>query len=252
MFPNVDPERAHLDAVSEHGVLGSWITDFALGDCWSGSELALYQRLLAVIGVSAALDFKDVLPAACAAALNVGVTAEELESVVAIVFSYAGLTAGRLASRTVGECVTTTGGRWPITHEFDTKSEEQRIVDGYDVMRSYRGGNLPPSPEEALAWFEREFSPSLGPLVLKFVFGESWVVGPLSRSDRHIVVVAISAIVSRPPEFMDHVKGALKHGVTRLQVQSILTTIMPFVGAPRVGGPTRVLRDLWKTLDAET
>jgi 4-carboxymuconolactone decarboxylase len=77
--------------VAQLGDLGRYIVEFAFGDIYSRDGLSLREREIATVAMLTALGGREPqLKVHLGAALNVGVTAEELEEVIIQTVPYAG------------------------------------------------------------------------------------------------------------------------------------------------------------------
>ena len=68
----------------------------------------------------------------------------------------------------------------------------------------------------------REVSPDLEELTSAFGFGDLWSRPGLSRRDRSIVAMAVTATLRAEPQLGWHVRGALGAGVTPDEVREVL------------------------------
>ena len=79
------------EVVERLGDLGRYVVEFAFGDIYSRDGLSLREREIATVAILTALGGREPqLRVHLSAALNVGVTSEELEEVVIHTVPYAG------------------------------------------------------------------------------------------------------------------------------------------------------------------
>lgn len=77
-----------------------------------------------------------------------------------------------------------------------------------------------------------DFQMPLQEMVTKLCFGEVWSRPELSLKIRSMLTIAILAGQSRPDQLQNHVKGAIKNGVTKEEIREILLHSMLYVGLP--------------------
>ncbi|MBI9049009.1 MAG: carboxymuconolactone decarboxylase family protein [Anaerolineaceae bacterium] len=83
--------REAIEIVSGLGELGRYIAEFAYGDIYSREGLSLRDRSIATIAMLTAMGGREPqLKVHFRAALNVGLSADELEEIIIHTVSYAG------------------------------------------------------------------------------------------------------------------------------------------------------------------
>lgn len=83
--------KAGADVVAPLGDLGRYIVEFAFGDVYSREGLSLRDRELATVAMLAAMGGREPqLEVHIGAALNVGLTEEEIEETIIQTVPYAG------------------------------------------------------------------------------------------------------------------------------------------------------------------
>lgn len=78
----------------------------------------------------------------------------------------------------------------------------------------------------------RAVSPDMEELTSAFGFGDLWSRPGLSRRDRSIVAMAITATLRAEPQLGWHVRGALGAGVTPDEVREVLIAVSGLAGFP--------------------
>ncbi len=76
--------------------------------------------------------------------------------------------------------------------------------------------------------FNRDFQK----LVTEYCWGFCWSRPGLSRQQRSLLNLGMLAALNRGPEFELHVRGALKNGLTRDELQDALIQIAVYCGIP--------------------
>jgi 4-carboxymuconolactone decarboxylase len=78
----------------------------------------------------------------------------------------------------------------------------------------------------------RAVSPDMEELTSAFGFADLWGRSGLSRRDRSIVAMAITATLRAEPQLGWHVRGALRAGVTPDEVREVLIAVAGLAGFP--------------------
>lgn len=77
-----------------------------------------------------------------------------------------------------------------------------------------------------------DFQMPLQDMVTRLCFGEVWSRPALSLKVRSMLTIAILAGQSRPDQLQNHIKGAIKNGVSKEEIREILLHSMLYVGLP--------------------
>ncbi|MEM9565761.1 MAG: carboxymuconolactone decarboxylase family protein [Actinomycetota bacterium] len=246
-----DPERAVDSMERRHGALGTFAIDHVLGTLWSRPQLSRRDRSLIVITFLAVLGSDDELRIHLRGAVNHGVERHEIREVVNQVAGYAGYPLAFAATRIVDEVLAELDGveRLPPKEPAPPVDDPDRWVAATDVMGTIFGGRASNDPAEARAGIVAALG-GVGELAFDWGFGELWARSELSRRDRSMVTVAILAVLSREAELMVHVPAALNHGVTRVEVEEIMTQLTVYGGFPRAVEGIRAARAAFDRIDA--
>ena len=78
----------------------------------------------------------------------------------------------------------------------------------------------------------RAVSPDMEELTSAFGFADLWGRPGLSRRDRSLVAMAITATLRAEPQLGWHVRGALRAGVTPDEVREVLIAVSGLAGFP--------------------
>lgn len=77
-----------------------------------------------------------------------------------------------------------------------------------------------------------EYVPKLGRIRDDVLFGEVWEDPDLCKRDRSLVTVAILAALNRTDELKVHLRRAVAHGVTEIEIKGLITHIAFYAGWP--------------------
>jgi len=103
-------------------------------------------------------------------------------------------------------------------------TEQDRLQHGRELARRHLGDDV------IERW--RAVSPDLEELTSAFAFTDLWGRPGLSRRDRSIVAMAITAALRAEPQLGWHVRGALGAGVTPEEVREVLIAVAGLAGFP--------------------
>jgi alkylhydroperoxidase/carboxymuconolactone decarboxylase family protein YurZ len=116
-----------------------------------------------------------------------------------------------------------------MNQERDTHMNEERsrFDDGLAVRREVMGGAyvdavMSDTSDEAMV-FQR--------FVTETAWGQ-WADGTLTRRERSLVTVAMLVVLNRMEEFELHVRGAVRNGVSRDELASLVMHVAAYAGLP--------------------
>ena len=95
-----------------------------------------------------------------------------------------------------------------------------------------------------------DFQAPLQDAVTRICFGEVWSRPQLPLKIRSMLTIAILAGMSRPDQLRNHVKGAIKNGVTKEEIREILLHATLYYGLPAASDSWRHVTTALKEIDA--
>jgi 4-carboxymuconolactone decarboxylase len=99
------------------------------------------------------------------------------------------------------------------------------------------------SEEETVAFMEQLLGPLMAEEALHSA-AAAWREGALSRRDRSLVVIAsLVAQSGVEPRLRGHLRWAPENGVTRAELDELMTLLAVYVGYPMASGGMGALRD---------
>ena len=229
----VDNPAALADhIIADNGALGSYALDFVMGDVWSRKELSGRDRSLIVLSILATLHQTNQLSFYTRGALNHGLTPEEIREVMTHLSLYAGFPRALDAMAAVNSVLKKVEKSpdkkgLPPAEQF---TDEQRMTSGTAVLARLSGSDAS-DPQELLASMVGKLGP-IADIGLKHGFGDAWARSQLSRRDRSLVTVSILTALGRAAELEIHIPGAIRHGVTKVELEELMLTALAYVGAP--------------------
>ncbi len=245
--PDVDPDRMATSFGRRLGALGSFAFD-VVGEMWARPQLSRRDRSLLVISALAAQGRDEELELHTRIGLRHGLTRVEIEEVLLHVAAYAGFPAAMAASRHIDAALRAAEGvdRLSSRHPAAAKSDTERDHDAADIFRTISGGRGGRDPETDLANLADALG-DVGVIAYRWAFGEIWSRNELSRRDRSVVVISILTSSGNVPELAVHVPAGLAHGLTRVEIEEVITHLSLYAGIPRAVEAMRAARTAFAT-----
>lgn len=216
----------------EHGALGSFAIDFVMGEIWSREQLSRRDRNLVVLAILGALHQTNQLAYYVPGGIHNGLTPEEIREIFIHLSGYAGFPRALDAMAEANRLLAEQGH--PVPAEGLPPAEPltgaERRQRSIEVMARLSGKDS----DDAARLLEG-IAGNLGPLAVAgvdFAFGEIWARPQLSRRDRSLLVVSVLAALGRGEELDIHVPAALRHGVTKTELEEVMLTVFAYAGAP--------------------
>lgn len=97
-----------------------------------------------------------------------------------------------------------------------------------------------------------DFNRPLQELVTEYCWGAVWTREGLSRQIRSMLNLAMLAALNRPHELKMHVQGALRNGVTKVQIREVLLQATIYAGVPAGVDAFRIAREVLREAEKET
>ena len=96
-----------------------------------------------------------------------------------------------------------------------------------------------------------DFTMPLQRLVTEYCWGAVWGREELPRKTRSMLNLAMLAILNRPNEFKAHIRGALRNGVTRVEIREVLLQVAIYGGVPSAVDSFRLAREAFTEYDQQ-
>lgn len=90
-----------------------------------------------------------------------------------------------------------------------------------------------------------DFTRPLQELITEYGWGAVWGREELPRKTRSMLNLAMLTALNRPRELKLHLQGALRNGVTKVEIREILLQAAIYVGAPAAIDAFRVAQELF-------
>ncbi|MHC5557855.1 4-carboxymuconolactone decarboxylase [Kocuria sp. U4B] len=95
------------------------------------------------------------------------------------------------------------------------------------------------------------FSMPMQELVTQYCWGDVWNRPGLERAQRSLINLAMISALNRPHELKVHVRGAIRNGVTKEQIQEVFLQVAVYCGVPAALESFRLAREVFTEMDAE-
>ncbi|MFT5173984.1 MAG: 4-carboxymuconolactone decarboxylase, partial [Gammaproteobacteria bacterium] len=182
-----DPARAARGLIKRHGALGTFAVDHVLGTLWARPQLSRRDRSLIVLSFLCCLggSAAEELGFHVKAALNHGLSREQIDEIVTHAAAYAGIPLAMACSRIVSEVWATLDGtdRAQEKSEARFQDDPERWQSANEVRTLMFGGRNAQDPAEDRAAIVDALG-GVGEMAFDFAFGELWAREALSRRDR--------------------------------------------------------------------
>lgn len=225
----------------EEGALGSFTVDYVMGEVWSREQLNHRDRSIVTLAILSALNLTEELADHVPFAIQGGLKPEEVREVFLQVAGYAGFPKARSALRVANPLLERFAGGVSKVEPAESITGVERRERANRVLARISGKStmVPGETVGALVG-------NMGAIVdsgIDFVFGEIWARPQLSPRDRSLVVVSVLTALGRGDELNIHVPAALRHGVTKSELEEIMVTTFAYAGAPlAVEGMAKVMK----------
>jgi alkylhydroperoxidase/carboxymuconolactone decarboxylase family protein YurZ len=130
----------------------------------------------------------------------------------------------------------------------EPKDDAQRERDGTEVFSGIMGWEAPP---EVVGRIMEEQLGALGRFGLQHLMGEIWARPQLSRRDRSLVTLVALISLGKTAELRVHVPAALRHGLTREEIDEIILQLSLYLGYPAAVEAKNTTRETLDAIDAQ-
>jgi 4-carboxymuconolactone decarboxylase len=119
--------------------------------------------------------------------------------------------------------------------------DRETFEKGLAIRRAVLGAEY---VDESLARAD-EFTRPLQELVTQYCWGEVWSRPELDRRTRSFLNLAMIAALNRPNELKLHVRGALRNGVSKVEIREVFLQVGIYCGLPAALEAFRVAREVF-------
>ena len=249
--PDAEPARVFRSMERSMGALGTFAFT-AVGQMWDRPQLSRRDRSLMIIATLAAQSRDEELTLHTQIGHRHGLSRVEIEEINLHIAAYAGFPAAMAAHRRIDAALREIEGVERFDREgADHLDDAERLVRAGDVRASMTGGQADPDPQADLQAIKAQLG-DVGEWAMLWAFGEIWSRPQLSRRDRSLVVIAILTVLGQEAELAFHVPAGLQHGLTREEVEEIMTHLCLYAGFPKAVDGMRAARHAFAKLDEQS
>lgn len=126
-------------------------------------------------------------------------------------------------------------------------SRDDLFQAGLKVRREVLGDDY---VDQALQKQPNNFTQPLQDVVTQAAWGMIWTRPGLTRAQRSMINIALLAALNRPEEFKLHLRGAIRNGVSKAEVQEILLHMSMYAGMPAAVSAFRIADEVLKDVES--
>lgn len=212
--------------------------NFAFGDVVAESLHDVKTRALLIvastIGSHALAEYKLMINAA----LNVGASPVEIKEILYQSVLYVGMSKAIDFIHATNKVFQGREIELPIEAQ-STTSPETRYDKGLEIQKAIFGNTI-----DAM----HEASPSDVRHIQQFItancFGDYYSRKGFDLKTRELITLSILIGMGADPQVRIHIHGSLNMGVTRLELISVMTQLLPWVGYPRTYNAIALLNEI--------
>ncbi len=246
--PALDLEQTAQGMASVMGAIASFSIDHVLGDIWSRPGLGRRDRSLVSVAALTCLGSYVELRTHLAGALHHGAEVEEIEEVMLQLCGYAGYPRGiegmRVAMALFSEREDV---QRPLPRPAaERKDDAQRQSDGAEVMQRMMDWT---AGTDVVASVMEEQLGALGHFGLRHLMGEIWARPQLGPRDRSLITLVALISLDKTAELRVHVPAALRHGMTREEIDEVILQLSLYLGYPAAVEAKNMTTKILQALD---
>jgi 4-carboxymuconolactone decarboxylase len=120
--------------------------------------------------------------------------------------------------------------------------DKKTYETGLEIRKSVLGSEYVDKSIQSANNFNRP----LQDLVTEYCWGAVWGREELPRKTRSMLNIAMISALNRPHELKLHIKGALRNGVTKVEIREILLQVAIYCGVPAAVDSFRIAREAFE------
>ncbi len=124
----------------------------------------------------------------------------------------------------------------------------ERLAKGRKIRADVLGEDAVRARLDEADAFNRDFQE----LITEYCWGAGWGRDALTRRDRSLMNLGMLSALNRPAEFAQHVRGALRNGVTRAELKDALIQVAIYCGVPAGVEAFRIASEVLRDVDADS
>lgn len=210
---------------------------FIFGEVFQIGELSLKQREMITCITLATIQTFPQLKAHAGAALNVGVTPEELREVMYLTAPFIGFPKMLNAVSTVNEVFNERGIALPLGKQ-GTVTEENRHEKGVAIQDSlYPGGIV-----SAVSGIPGDMGEDVARFLTDYFFGEIYSRGALDLKTRELLGYCVLTALEAESQLRSHFHGNMNAGNSPETITAAVIQCLPYIGFPAAIKALRIIK----------
>ncbi|WP_417563035.1 4-carboxymuconolactone decarboxylase [Microbacterium sp.] len=129
-------------------------------------------------------------------------------------------------------------------------AERTTHQDTYDAGLEVRKEVLGSEYVERSLGRATDFTQRVQELVTEYCWGEVWAREGLPKTTRSLLNLAMLTALNRPHELATHVRGALRNGVSRDEIQEVFLQTAIYAGVPAALDSFRIAESVFVEVDS--
>lgn len=238
------------EALTGHGTdpeMMDILQKFIFGEVFQTGNLTLKQREMITCITLATMQTLPQLKAHARAALNVGVTSEELREVMYLTAPFIGFPKMLNAVATVNEVFKERGISLPLEKQ-GTVTEETRHATGKAIQdKLYPGGIA-----SVMEGLPNEMGRNVAQFLTDYFFGEIYSRGAIDLQTRELLGYCVLATLEAESQLRSHYHGNINVGNTPETLTAAVIQCLPYIGFPAAIKALRIIKEEYtKPVSAE-
>lgn len=210
---------------------------FIFGEVFQTGDLTLKQREMITCITLATMQTLPQLKAHAGAALNVGVTPEELREVMYLTAPFIGFPKMLNAAATVNEVFKERGITLPLKKQ-GTVTEDTRHETGKAIQdRLYPGGIA-----SVMGGMPGDMGKDVEQFLTDYFFGEIYSRGALDLQTRELLGYCVLATMEADSQLQSHYHGNINVGNTPEMLTAAVIQCLPYIGFPAAIKALRIIK----------
>lgn len=217
---------------------------FIFGDVFQTGDLTLKQREMITCITLATMQTLPQLKAHAGAALNVGVTPEELREVMYLTAPFIGFPRMLNAVATVNEVFTERGISLPLEKQ-GTVTEETRHEAGKAIQDKHYPGGI----ASVMEGVPGDMGKDVERFLTDYFFGDIYSRGALDLRTRELLGYCVLTTLEAESQLHSHYHGNINAGNSPETLTAAVIQCLPYIGFPAAIKALRIIKE--ETADAD-
>lgn len=210
---------------------------FIFGEVFQTGDLTLKQREMITCITLATMQTLPQLKAHASAALNVGVTPEELRETMYLTAPFIGFPKMLNAVGTVNEVLKERGINLPLEKQ-GVVTEETRHQTGKDIQDKLYPGGI----SGVMAGMPGDMGKNVEQFLTDYFFGEIYSRSALDLKTRELLGYCVLATLEAESQLQSHYHGNINAGNTPKTLTAAVIQCLPYIGFPAAIKALRIIK----------